>query len=295
VWVDRDGQEQSLPFEPQPYVYPRISPRGDRLAVAILEDVVSNVTGADLWVFDLERGSRSRITFGGNNRFFPVWTPAGDQLTFSDSPTGDNTLHLAAADGSGRMVTLMEREGLQYPTSWSPNGQTLAYHEDHPQTTRDLWTRTAEGDPQLFLGTPAQERAAAFSPDGRWMAFVSDKSGLDEIYVRPFPGPGLEFTISTGGGTEPVWSRDGLELFYRSEDQLMVVTVDLGDTFRAETPQPLFADIYERDASGAGGVPNYDISPAGRFVMVRPVASAVQNQVVVVLNWAEELRERVPN
>ena len=246
VWVDRDGQEQSLPFEPQPYVYPRISPQGDRLAVVIAEDVVANGTDADLWVFDLDRGSRSRITFGGNNRFFPAWEPAGDSLTFSDGPAvNPNTLFLAPSDGSGGRVPLLELAGLQYPTSWSPNGQTLAYYENHPETARDLWTRTAEGDPQLFLNTPAQDRAPAFSPDGQWLAFVSDKSGVDEIYVRPFPGPGQEFTISTGGGKEPVWSRDGSELFYRSAADLMVVTVDLGATFGAGTPRPLFADPYE--------------------------------------------------
>ncbi|MEE8146311.1 MAG: hypothetical protein V3T24_01805, partial [Longimicrobiales bacterium] len=187
---------------------------------------------------------------------------------------------------------------LQYPTSWSPDGQTLAYYENHPETARDLWTRTAEGDPQLFLNTPAQDRAPAFSPDGRWLAFVSDKSGMDEIYVRPFPGPGQEFTISTGGGKEPVWSRDGSELFYRSADDLMVVTVDLGATFGAGTPRPLFADPYARDNSGAGigGVPNYDVTPNGqRFVMVRGASSAGPDSVIVVTNWFEELRQRMGN
>ena len=297
VWVGRDGQEESLLFEPQPYVYPRISPQGDRLALVISEDVDNLASEADLWVFDLDRRSRSRITFGGNNRFFPVWTPAGDSLTFSGGIANPNTLFLAPSDGSGGRVPLLELAGLQYPTSWSPDGQTLAYYEFHPETARDLWTRTAEGDPQLFLNTPAQDRAPAFSPDGRWLAFVSDKSGVDEIYVRPFPGPGREFTISTGGGKEPVWSRDGSELFYRSADDLMVVTVDLGATFGRGTPRALFADTYARDNSAAGiaGVPNYDVTPNGqRFVMVRG-ASAGQDSVIVVTNWFEELRQRMGN
>lgn len=161
-----------------------------------------------------------------------------------------------------------------------------------------MWTLTAEGDPQLFLNTPDQDRAAAFSPDGRWLVFVSDKSGVDEIYVRPFPpGPGRESTISTGGGKEPVWSRDGSELFYRTADDLMVVTVDLGATFGAGTPRPLFADPYARDtyAGGIGGVPNYDVTLNGqRFVMVRDV-SAGRDSVIVVTNWFEDLEERIGN
>ena len=198
-------------------------------------------------MFDLDRGSRSPITSGGNNRFFPVWTPSGDSLTFAGGIANPNTIFLAPSDGSGGRVPLLELPGLQYPTSWSPDGQTLAYYEAHPETLRNLWTFTVGGDPQPFLITPFQERAAAFSPDGRRLAFVSDKSGVDEIYVKPFPpGPGREVTISTGGGKEPVWSRDGSELFYRTADDLMVVTVDLGATFGAGTPRPLFADPYAR-------------------------------------------------
>ncbi len=131
-----------------------------------------------------------------------------------------------------------------------------------------------------------------------WLAFVSDKSGVDEIYVQPYPGPGQESTISTGGGQEPVWSRDGSELFYRTPDDLMVVTVDLGDMSRAGTPRPLFADPYARDNSGTGnigGVPNYDVTPnAQRFVMVSDV-SAGRDSVIVVTNWFEELLQRMGN
>ena len=151
--------------------------------------------------------------------------------------------------------------------------------------------------PSSVTVPPFQERAPAFSPGGRWLAYVSNKSGEDEIYVQPYPGPGPEFTVSTAGGREPVWSRDGSELFYRMEDQLMVVTVDLGDTFRAGTPRPLFADTFERDnsAGGIGGVPNYDIDPDGqRFVMVR-VDPAGQDHVVVVLNWFGEVGEQREN
>jgi hypothetical protein len=126
---------------------------------------------------------------------------------------------------------------------------------------------------------------------------VSDKSGRDEVYVVPYPGPGPEATVSTEGGTEPVWSPGGTELFYRSDEGLMAVAVTLGSAFRAGTPRPLFADVYERDPSGGGngGIPNYDVTPDGqRFVMVRGGASG-PSEVVVVLDWVEELRRLLPN
>ena len=157
----------------------------------------------------------------------------------------------------------------------------------------------AGGDPEPFLVTPFEERGAVFSPDGRWLAYVSNESGQDEVYVRPYPGPGLEFTVSTSGGTEPVWSPDGSELFYRSQDQLMAVAVDLGDTFRGETPRPLFADSYQRDLSATGGPANYDITPDGqRFIMVTlPEGSGGTGEgppVILVQNFFEELRQVVP-
>ena len=298
VFVDRDGREQPLGLEPQLYFYPRVSPDGSRLVFAVADTDINDTFSVDLWVFDLDRGSRSKITFGGDNRYFPVWTPAGDQLAFSDGPTGTNTLHLAAADGSGQMVALLEREGVQFPTSWSRDGSVLAYHETNPETLGDLWMLPVGGNPEPFLITPFQERAAAFSPDGRWLAYVSNESGRDEIYVQPYPGPGPEFTVPTAGGREPVWSPDGSELFYRTEDQLMVVAVEPGDTFRADTPRPLFADPYVRDLT-AVGAPNYDIMPDGQlFVMVSANAESGTDEglaVILVTNWYEELRQRMGN
>ena len=290
VWVDRDGQERPLPFEAQRYRYPRISPQGDRLAVAVSEG------DRDLWVLDLDRGSRSRITFGGNNQFFPIWTPEGDQLTFADGPTAPNTLYLADADGSGGIDTLLQREGAQFPTSWSRDGSVLAFYERDSQTSmgRDIWVLPVGGDPEPFLVTPFEERAPVFSPDGRWLAYVSNESGQEEIYVTPYPGPGPRTTISTAGGTEPVWSQAGSELFYRESDQLMVVAVDLGETFRGGTPQSLFADPYLRDPNN-NAAPNYDVAPDGQgFVMVRGDVAG-QDVVILVENWFEELRQRMGN
>ena len=292
VWVDRDGRVQSVGPESQMYFYPRLSPDGGRLAVAVAD---LNSGDTDLWVFDLDRGSRSRVTFGGTNRYYPVWSPEGDRLAVADGVTAPtNAIQIAPADGSGGIVTFLQREGLQYPTSWSRDGSLLALHENHPETLRDLWVLPVGGDPEPFLITPFQEGAPVFSPDGRWLAYVSDKSGQAEIYVQPYPGPGPEFTVSTAGGWEPLWSQDGSELFYRGPEQLMVVAVELGETFRGGTPRPLFADSY-LPGNTPTSAPNYDITPDGqRFVMVR-VGSSEEYGATVVLNFSEELKRLVPN
>ena len=302
VWVDRLGREELLGADrpPDQYAYPRLSPDGTRVAVAIAENVNALAGPADLWVLDLARGSRSRITFGGNNRYFPVWSPEGSQLAFADGSGNPNRLLLASADGSGQIETLLDRDERQFPTSWAPDGQALAIHVVHPETNRDLAVLPLEGDrtPVPVLATPFRERAGAFSPNGRWLAYVSDESGQDEVYVRPYPGPGQEHTISTTGGVEPVWSPAGEELFYRNGDQVMVVQVNTAEAFRAESPELLFVGRYHLDHTTLG-VPNYDVSPDGqRLLMIKPGAatdeSARAPQINVVLNWFEELKRRVP-
>ena len=150
-------------------------------------------------------------------------------MTFSDGNTGQNALRVARMDASGQMELLLERPGLQFPTAWSPDGRALAFYELHPETLRDIWIFNPGGDPASlpFLVTPFQERAGAFSPDGNWIAYVSNQSGRDEIYVRPYPTTGpQEYAISLDGGREPVWSRDGGELFFRNADQMMVAEVE---------------------------------------------------------------------
>ena len=304
VWVDREGREEPLgdAWQPDQYFYPRFSPDGTRVAVAVSENVGNVGADTDLWVLDLARGSRSRITFGGNNRFFPVWSPDGSRLVFADGPGTPNLLLSAPADGSGQVETLLDREERQFPTSWVSEGNMMALYIDRAgETARDLAVLPMDGDgtPVPFLTTPFQERAGAFSPDGQWMAYVSDESGQDEVYVRPYPGPGQEHVISTNGGEEPVWSPDGRELFFRNQDEVLVVTVDTTESFRATPPERLFVGTYDLDNSGggAGGIPNYDIAPNGqRFLMLRPEVESEQDtrQINVVLNWFEELKARVP-
>jgi Tol biopolymer transport system component len=199
------------------------------------------------------------------------------------------------ADGSGGLERLTTSEYLQAPMSWSPDGQLLAFHEVNPTTQRDIWVlRMSDRKAQPFLRTRFDESGPRFSPDGRWLAYMSDESGRYEIYVQPYPGPGGKWQISTGGGTEPVWNRNGRELFYRIGDKMMAVEITTQPGFAAGTPRVLFEGRYE---PAPFPVANYDVSPDGqRFLMLKPVeqTGAAPTQINVVLNWFEELKRRVP-
>ena len=295
VWVDRAGRPTPLLDTDDHFAFPRLSSDGVRVAVAIGEDGPFTGLG-DIWLYEVERGGRTRLTFNRDvaNRFFPTWTPDGSRIVHQ----AGGELFWSRTDGTGQSEPLLIRNaGPTYPFSFAPDGQTLAFYENHPATGRDIWMLPMAGDqtPQPFLVTPFEERSPLFSPDGRWLAYVSDETGAVEVYVTPYPGADRKIPVSTGGGTEPMWARDGRELFYRTADELMVVTFD-SVTGRAGTPTALFTDGFVRDESAGAVSANYDISLDGeRFVMVdRVQALATQQSIRVVLDWSEELTERVP-
>jgi Tol biopolymer transport system component len=199
------------------------------------------------------------------------------------------------ADGSGTAERLTTNENAQWPGSWSPVEAMLAFTEAAPETGYDLITIHLHGDhqTQTFLQTAANEYGPNFSPDGHWLAYGSDESGRQEIYVRPFPGPGGKWQISTEGGVEPVWSRDGRELFYRNGDKMMTATIQTAPTLIVGKPRMLFEQHFEK--SGFPFEPNYDVSPDGkRFLFVVPSeGESAPAQINVVLNWSEELRRLI--
>ena len=185
---------------------------------------------------------------------------------------------------------------VQNLTSWSGDGQLLAFFEPGTNTQRDIWVlQMSDRKVQLFLQTPFNEGAASFSPDGHWLAYLSNESGRPEIYVQPYPGPGGKWQISTDGGTEPLWNRNGRELFYRSGNRMMAVQVSTQPTFSAGKPAMLFEKEYAASQFPATGIA-YDVSPDGqRFLMVKEIEqSSSATQINVVLNWFEELKRRVP-
>jgi serine/threonine protein kinase/Tol biopolymer transport system component len=289
LWVDRDGAAQALPAPPRGYWTPKLSPDGQRLSVGIDD------SNPGLWIYELARGTLTRLTTSKLNPY-QIWTPDGKRVTLRSALSNRFDLDWMPVDGSGVAERLITGEGLPIPGSWSPDGQVLAYSEQDPTTGWDIWVLKLEGDrkPRPFLQTPSNEDAALFSPDGRWLAYQSDESGRNEIYVSPFPDPGRKWQISTEGGTEPLWAPNGRELFYRNGSKMMSAAVETKPTFAAAKPKLLFKGDYVEGPFGFR--PNYDVSPDNqRFLMVKAAEQQqAASQINVVLNWFEELKRRVP-
>ena len=288
VWVDRAGVELPTGAAGRLYAQPRLAPDGRR-AVASLRG-----NAEDLWLIDLARGTSSRLT-AGTNASFPVWTPDGRRLTLAAAKQGSYDIYWRPVDGSEPDELLLSGTWPNYPFSWSPDGKTLAFVSVNPTTLQDIRVLSVDkkGASRPFVETPFREGAPVFSPDGQWIAYVSDDSGRFEVYVRPFPGPGEKWAISTEGGNEPVWPRGGHQLFYRAGDTMMAVDVQTTPTFAAGTPRKLFDKMFERSIALWA---NYDVSPDGqRLLMVRREnPSLPATHINVVLNWIEELRQKLP-
>ncbi len=294
VWVDRQGQAQPLPATPQSYLTPRLSPDGLRVAVSM-----GGGDQADIWVYDLERKTLTRLTFQGGAQF-PAWTPDGKRVTFyaSRGTERKEAIYSVAADGSSPPQALAAVDTRAAYLSWSPDGKTLAFTLGAVGQT-DLVILPAEGDRKVkpFLRTQAQEVAPEFSPDGRWIAYTSRETGRSEIYVRPAPAAagsgvaaGAKWQVSNDGGRIARWARGGRELFYFNSDKMMAVEIEPGPAFRARTPKMLFEGPYQ----GVSG--SYDVTADGkRFLMLRSGAGTETGpaQVHVVLEWFEEIRRRV--
>jgi eukaryotic-like serine/threonine-protein kinase len=289
VWVNRNGTEQPLAAPVRTYQFPRLSPDGRRVGVAIAEQETQ------IWLYDLSRETMTRFTFEGNTNGNPTWTPDGKRIAFESNRKGPVNLFWQLADGSGGLERLTTSENFNAPSSWSPDAQLLAFIEANPTTGYDIWVlRMGDRKALPFLQTPFLESAPRFSPDGRWLAYISDESGHREIYVQPYPAPGGKWQISTEGGTEPMWNPNGRELFYRSGDKMMAVEITGQPSFFVGNPKVLFEGPYEPTPAT---FPDYDVSSDGqRFLMLKASeqAHAAPTQINVVLNWFEELKQKVP-
>jgi serine/threonine-protein kinase len=265
---------------------PRVSPDGGRVIVELQEG-----GNQDIWVYDLEQATMTRLTFEGNNRY-PSWMPDGESFAFSSSREGASGREFfhKPADGSGVAELLHEGPGEQWEVSVMRGGGPMVIRQTSSGTTgRDIWIAPlGAGDSvRPFLVTEFNERGIAPSPDGRWLAYVSDESGQDEVYVRPVPGPGGKRQVSIDGGQEPAWSTDGRELYYRSGTYFMAADIQTRPAFSVGARRQLFPDSYEKNPDHT----NYDIHPVtGQFLLVK--GSDEPTDLVVVLNWFEELRER---
>jgi eukaryotic-like serine/threonine-protein kinase len=300
VWVDRAGHEEPIDAPPRAYTSPRLSPDGTKLLLNARDEEL------DIWTWDLARETLTRLTFDPGQDRSPVWSPDGRRVAYSTQQgraAGDFNTAVAwqAADGTGVAEQIVASARQLFPTAFLPDGSGILVYGDSGNQIDDVTLVRLEGDNRLtpVLAAPAySERTADLSPDGRWVAYESDESGRSDIYVRPFPDVDAgRWQVSTNGGTEPRWSRDGRELFYRSGTAFMVAAVETTPTFAAGNPEILFEDRY---FGSGGGVPlggrAYDVSPDGkRFVMIKPVeTAAAAPRIVIVENWIEELERLVP-
>lgn len=285
IRVDRAGHAQPVDGRSGPFLSPRLSPDGRGMAFWIEAEQV------EVWVDDLGRGAPTRLTFTGDNHS-PVWSPDGRRVAFESGRGFIHQIFVRSVEGGAeRQVT--EGEHHHYLSDWSRDGRWLAYTEFHPATNADVWIVNADGPPaaRALLATPSSEKEAVFSPDGRWLAYVSDESGSFEVYVQPFPGPGRRVQVSTGGGTEPAWSPAADELFYRNGRQMIAARVSAsGPPFGR--PAVLFEGWYHDNIAPCR---SYDVAADGRFLMVsEPVGDDLPRELHVVLGWADELKRRVP-
>jgi Tol biopolymer transport system component/predicted Ser/Thr protein kinase len=291
VWLDRSGNEVGVVGGAETLVgEPHVAPDGTRLA--IYQRTRGSEAG-DVWLFDMRRSTFSRFTTDPQDEGAPVWSPDAAQIAFASGGFGQNNLYVKSVGGTGAPELLLESPLDKWPLAWAPDGRWLLFQSLDPRTGWDLWALPLVGDrtPVPVVQTRFNDQEAQFSPDGQWIAYSSDESGRLQVYVQPFGKAGAREQISPAGGSQPMWRRDGRELFYLSADRrLMAVDVRSGAaTFDFGTPRPLFqmriSDVPARNY--------YQVSPDGQRFLVATLqgeGTALASQIAVVLNWPSLLK-----
>lgn len=296
AWVDRTGRSETInTIPPNLYSTPRLAPDGDRVLV---------VADGNASVFDIESGRERRLTTDGLTGSYAGWSPSGAEVAYSSQRGAPAfvSVWVQAADGSGAARQLTGLAGDVHFDSWAPDGQTLAAHSHAGGTDQLLYSPVDAGaEPEVWLDHPYPEANAVFSPDGRYVAYVSSQTGQIALYVRPFPGPGSETPISIGEAREPVWAPNG-ELFYRRTDDyaMMVVPVSTDPVLTVGVPVELFSGGDQ--IGGAGARAAFDVTADGQQFLMSQAAlpssetggTGAEQKVIVVQNWVEELRRLVP-
>jgi hypothetical protein len=289
TWVDRTGKELGIVGEAADQGDLQLSPESARLAFRRVE---SRTGAINIWLMDLARGTASPFTFEQTIDFAPIWSPDGNRIVFASLRDGPPNLLQKVSNSAGNEEPLLKNFIPKIPFDWSRDGRFIIYGVIDPKTSWDLWVLPLDGDrtPIPFLQTDADERQAQFSPNGKWVAYASIESGRTEVYVRPFPAAAGKWQVSTGGGEQPRWRRDGRELFYLSADhKLIAVEVNTeGPTFEHHTPNALFV-------TRVGGIDTpgdyYAVTADGqRFLLNNLVEEAGHTPITVVVNWTADLK-----
>ena len=290
VSVGRDGTERPVLEEPRLYFDPKISPDGSFIAVAA-QEADFNI---DVRIYDPARDTFRRLTFDPGYDFLPLWDPSADRVFFTSTRQGPAQLFWKRMDGTGEVSKFSSHPNGLWPRGFSPDGTMVVATEVNPETLLDVVLLDADGEVHSLLASPFSEDLPALSPDGRWLAYASNESGELEVYVRPFPNVNDQnWQVSTDGGTAPVWARDGRELFYLRGHEMVAVPVETEPSFRSGKLETLF----RKQHLGFGWGHPYDVGPDGRFLMVTPVSEEQleTREIVLVLNWFEELERLVPS
>ncbi len=289
-WIDLNGKVELLAAPKRNYFEPVLSPDGQRVAVTI-----PGPRNDDIWVLDIARNTLTRLTFGPAAAFAPLWTRDGKRVIYSSERENKPGLFWKAADGSGVEESLMTSPTSPTPDSVSPDGKTLLFTQTDPNRQGDIRLLRLDGDRQArdFLATPFNEYGATISPDGKWVAYVSNESGTEALYVQAFPGPGGKWQITSGAGANPQWSRDGKQLFFRLDQGVGKVDVRTTPTFSASAPRMVFRATF-------GGLRPFSrllfsLSPDSRRILSIPGGEghAGATQINLVFGWADELKRRV--
>ena len=287
LWLDRTGKQISVLGDPAPYADLELSPDQKRASVSI----PGQGDRRDLWLYDVVRGLRTRFTFGSADAITSIWSPDGNRIVFASNRKGHLDLYQKSSSGADTEDLLLEDNFDKVPTSWSPDARSILYDTRGSSIGTSLGVLPLSGNQKPFplLQSQSNKFFGRFSPDGRWVAYVSDESGRTEVYVAPFPGPGGRWQISTGGGTFPRWRRDGTEIFYIARDlKLMAAAVNSKDSrFDVGAVKPLF------DSHCTGGTRYcYDVSADGqRFLVITAPEQAASAPITVVVNWSAGLKK----
>ena len=287
TWFNRAGQPLGTLGPPDATQFePTLSPDGRQVAVE--RRAQGNI---DIWLIDAARSTR--FTFGPATDRWPVWSPDGRRLVFSQQRAGIFDLYQKPANGAGAEALLLASPETKTATSWSPDGRSLLYTNNSSKAPPDVWVLPMAGDPKPFpfLNSTFHERTTTFSPDGHWVAYESDESGRSEIYVRPFPGPGGQWQVSTAGGKDPRWRPDGKELYYiASDSRLMAAPIaSSGTALQPGLPTALFQPRILGGGTRFGGTrQQYDVAPDGRFLINVSVDEGNAAPITVITNWQPE-------